>query len=347
MSDDELDPVIHAPARLRIAITLATLDDGDNLSFTRLQELIGLTPGNLITHLRKLEDAGYVSTTRTARRHRADLGRADPQRAGRAGALHHRATATARLGGEAVIIAPAAGHLGPGGRPGPLRNGVGGWRHRRGPVAVAQALASPVTSQALGPVFALACLPALRLLPAPPRPPPSSSSPFSPPLPCLPPSSPSPPPSPPSLLPSPLPPSPPLPPPPSFLPLPSPPPLSPPPSLFSPARRRQRVRGRRPQAVTRPRPRAIRPPGSGRRRRGAVRPRHARTATLLPPPGGPDRQRSRRQGALITAPDRLRKNGGGLPGFAGADRPPWWRPARIRPRASARARIRKNIVGCQ
>ena len=35
---------------------------GDNLSFTRLQELIGLTPGNLITHLRKLEDAGYVTT---------------------------------------------------------------------------------------------------------------------------------------------------------------------------------------------------------------------------------------------------------------------------------------------
>ena len=61
MSDDELDPVIHAPARLRIAVTLATLDDGDNLSFTRLQELIGLTPGNLITHLRKLEDAGYVT----------------------------------------------------------------------------------------------------------------------------------------------------------------------------------------------------------------------------------------------------------------------------------------------
>ena len=62
MSDDELDPVIHAPARLRIAVTLATLDEGDNLSFTRLQELIGLTPGNLITHLRKLEDAGYVTS---------------------------------------------------------------------------------------------------------------------------------------------------------------------------------------------------------------------------------------------------------------------------------------------
>jgi hypothetical protein len=34
-------------------VTLATLRDGDNLSFTRLQELLGLTPGNLITHLRK------------------------------------------------------------------------------------------------------------------------------------------------------------------------------------------------------------------------------------------------------------------------------------------------------
>ena len=60
MSDEELDPVIHAPARLRIVVTLAALPEGDNLSFTRLQDLIGLTPGNLITHLRKLEDAGYV-----------------------------------------------------------------------------------------------------------------------------------------------------------------------------------------------------------------------------------------------------------------------------------------------
>ncbi len=62
MNDDELDPVIHAPARLRILVTLATLADGDNLSFTRLQDVIGLTPGNLITHLRKLEDAGYLTS---------------------------------------------------------------------------------------------------------------------------------------------------------------------------------------------------------------------------------------------------------------------------------------------
>jgi DNA-binding transcriptional ArsR family regulator len=46
-------------------VTLATLPDGDNLSFTRLQDLIGLTPGNLITHLRKLEDARYVRTEKT------------------------------------------------------------------------------------------------------------------------------------------------------------------------------------------------------------------------------------------------------------------------------------------
>jgi DNA-binding transcriptional ArsR family regulator len=46
-------------------VTLPALPDGDNLSFTRLQDLIGLTPGNLITHLRKLDDAGYVRTNKT------------------------------------------------------------------------------------------------------------------------------------------------------------------------------------------------------------------------------------------------------------------------------------------
>ncbi len=60
-----LDPVIHAPVRLRVMVTLAALRDGDDLSFTRLQELIGLTPGNLVTHLRKLEDAGYVTTVKS------------------------------------------------------------------------------------------------------------------------------------------------------------------------------------------------------------------------------------------------------------------------------------------
>jgi DNA-binding transcriptional ArsR family regulator len=64
MTDDDLDPVIHVPARLRIMVTLATLPEGDHLSFPRLQELLGLTPGNLITHLRKLEDAEYVRSAK-------------------------------------------------------------------------------------------------------------------------------------------------------------------------------------------------------------------------------------------------------------------------------------------
>jgi DNA-binding transcriptional ArsR family regulator len=65
VTTEELDPLIHVPARLKIVATLAALPDGDAVSFTRLQDLIELTPGNLITHLRKLEDAGYVVTEKT------------------------------------------------------------------------------------------------------------------------------------------------------------------------------------------------------------------------------------------------------------------------------------------
>ncbi len=65
MTAEELDPLIHVPARLRIIATLAALPEGDTLSFTRLQDMIDLTPGNLITHLRKLHDAGYVDTEKT------------------------------------------------------------------------------------------------------------------------------------------------------------------------------------------------------------------------------------------------------------------------------------------
>ena len=65
MTTEGLDPVIHAPARLRIVATLAALPDGDTLSFTRLQDMIGLTPGNLIIHLRKLEEAGYLSSDKS------------------------------------------------------------------------------------------------------------------------------------------------------------------------------------------------------------------------------------------------------------------------------------------
>jgi DNA-binding PadR family transcriptional regulator len=46
-------------------VTLAALADGDTLSFARLQHILDLTPGNLITHLRKLEDAGYLTSSTT------------------------------------------------------------------------------------------------------------------------------------------------------------------------------------------------------------------------------------------------------------------------------------------
>ncbi len=65
MTDDGLDPLIHVPTRLKIVATLAALPDGDALSFTRLQDMLGLTPGNLIIQLRKLEEADYISSEKT------------------------------------------------------------------------------------------------------------------------------------------------------------------------------------------------------------------------------------------------------------------------------------------
>jgi DNA-binding MarR family transcriptional regulator len=62
---EELDPLIHVPTRLRIVATLAALPDGDRLSFTRVQDLLGLTPGNLVIQLRKLEEAGYLDSEKT------------------------------------------------------------------------------------------------------------------------------------------------------------------------------------------------------------------------------------------------------------------------------------------
>lgn len=63
----ELDPVIHAAARLRITAALATLGADESIAFPRLQELLAMTAGNLSTHLRKLEDADYVAVEKTHR----------------------------------------------------------------------------------------------------------------------------------------------------------------------------------------------------------------------------------------------------------------------------------------
>jgi DNA-binding MarR family transcriptional regulator len=60
----DLDPVIHAQARLRVTVALAALAPDDRITFPRLQQLLEMTAGNLSTHLRKLEDAGYVTVTK-------------------------------------------------------------------------------------------------------------------------------------------------------------------------------------------------------------------------------------------------------------------------------------------
>jgi DNA-binding MarR family transcriptional regulator len=64
-SPGELDPVIHAQARLRVVVALSVLREGDRITFPRLQELLGMTAGNLSIHLRKLEEAEYVEVIKT------------------------------------------------------------------------------------------------------------------------------------------------------------------------------------------------------------------------------------------------------------------------------------------
>jgi DNA-binding PadR family transcriptional regulator len=53
---------------LRVVATLAALPGGDALSVTRLQDMIRLPPGDLITCLRELGNAGYVRTGKTGGR---------------------------------------------------------------------------------------------------------------------------------------------------------------------------------------------------------------------------------------------------------------------------------------
>jgi DNA-binding MarR family transcriptional regulator len=54
----KLDDVIHGRVRLGIMAYLAESDVAD---FTELKTLLDVTQGNLSVHLRKLEEAGYVS----------------------------------------------------------------------------------------------------------------------------------------------------------------------------------------------------------------------------------------------------------------------------------------------
>lgn len=53
-----LDDVIHGRVRLGIVAYLASAEVAD---FTELKDVLEVTQGNLSIHLRKLEEAGYVS----------------------------------------------------------------------------------------------------------------------------------------------------------------------------------------------------------------------------------------------------------------------------------------------
>jgi DNA-binding MarR family transcriptional regulator len=55
---DDLDEVIHGRLRLAIMAYLASAEAAD---FNELKAELKMTQGNLSMHLRKLEDAGYVT----------------------------------------------------------------------------------------------------------------------------------------------------------------------------------------------------------------------------------------------------------------------------------------------
>jgi DNA-binding HxlR family transcriptional regulator len=57
-----LDRLIHERMRLGIVSALAV---NDSLTFNDLKRLMGTTDGNLSVHARKLEDAAYVSCTKS------------------------------------------------------------------------------------------------------------------------------------------------------------------------------------------------------------------------------------------------------------------------------------------
>ena len=56
---DSMEHVIHVKGRLAIVSILAATE---SLQFTELRDALRQTDGNLATHLRSLEQAGYVTT---------------------------------------------------------------------------------------------------------------------------------------------------------------------------------------------------------------------------------------------------------------------------------------------
>ena len=58
----ELDRLIHERMRLAIVSALAV---NESLSFNELKQMLETTDGNLSVHARKLEDAGYITCSKT------------------------------------------------------------------------------------------------------------------------------------------------------------------------------------------------------------------------------------------------------------------------------------------
>lgn len=58
----QLDRVIHEKGRLAIMSMLAAAPE---LSFTEMRDALSMTDGNLTTHIRTLQEAGYVSVTKS------------------------------------------------------------------------------------------------------------------------------------------------------------------------------------------------------------------------------------------------------------------------------------------
>ncbi len=59
---DDLDRTIHEPARLRILTVLSGVDEAD---FNFLLNTLGLTKGNLSSHMDRLEKAGFVTVSKS------------------------------------------------------------------------------------------------------------------------------------------------------------------------------------------------------------------------------------------------------------------------------------------
>ncbi len=60
----DIDPIIHAPARLMVLTYLYVVDSAD---YVFLARMTGLTWGNLATHLAKPQEAGYIDITKEFR----------------------------------------------------------------------------------------------------------------------------------------------------------------------------------------------------------------------------------------------------------------------------------------